>query len=29
MAPVLTPWERAMRGLEPVARMARPWRVEK
>ena len=29
IAPVFTPCERAMRGLEPVARIARPRSVEK
>ena len=29
MAPVFTPWARAMRAFEPVARMARPRSVAK
>lgn len=29
MPPVLTPWARAIRGLEPVARIARPFWVVK
>ncbi|MNT82332.1 hypothetical protein D3C72_2220460 [compost metagenome] len=29
MPPVLTPWARAMRAFEPVARIARPRSVEK